>query len=129
MQELPDSYTIRTIDMPAAVGGTIAESPDGHINIYLNARLTRAGQEEALEHELEHWRNDDLHNDDDIETVEARASHRKPAAQLIRASSIPRPKPKPNRITAPVRVDTEDRRDWINDTFIKLPFFDSYGPS
>ena len=66
----PSSYTVRLIDLPVSVGGTIVESPDGHINIYINARLSQAEQRKALEHELDHYENDDLHNDKSIYAVE-----------------------------------------------------------
>lgn len=125
MQELPDSFTVRTIDMPTAVCGTIAESPDGHINIYINARLSHAGQIDALEHELEHWRNDDLNNeDDDIRTIEYRADHMEPTARLVRAKDIKPPKPKPNRITAPQRAYNAPQTDWQDDIYNKLPMHD-----
>lgn len=124
MREIPDDCTIRTINLPTAVGGTICESPDGHINIYLNARLTREGQEEALDHELEHYYNDDLHNDEDIETIERRADHQKPVAQLVLARDLPKAKPRPKRATTPAKVAPPPHTDWKDDIYLKLPFFE-----
>ena len=82
----PDDCTVRLIDMPVSVGGRISECPDGHIDIYINARHSEAGRRRDLAHELEHWRNDDLHNDLDIRAVEGR--HAKSLPPLIRASDL-----------------------------------------
>ena len=82
----PDDCTVRLIDMPVSVGGRISECPDGHIDIYINARHSEAGRRRDLEHELDHWRNDDLHNDLDIRAVESR--HVKPLPPLIRAVDL-----------------------------------------
>lgn len=101
---VPDDYTVRLIDMPTVVGGTINESLDGHINIYINARLSHDGQHKAFDHEIKHWQNDDFHNDDDIRVVEARASGKesrlKAIPKLMKARdllpkprSVPRPRP------------------------------------
>ena len=82
----PDDCTVRLIDMPVSVGGRISECPDGHIDIYINARHSEAGRRRDLEHELDHWRNDDLHNGLDIRTIEGRHAHQLPP--LIRASDL-----------------------------------------
>ena len=86
MTSWPDDCTVRLIDMPVSVGGRISECPDGHIDIYINARHSEAGRRRDLEHELDHWRNDDLHNDLDIRAVESR--HAKPLPPLIRAADL-----------------------------------------
>lgn len=96
MNQLPDDYTIRLVDLPVSVGGRVSETPDGHIDIYLNARYSRGGQLRAAEHEFDHWRNGDLHNGLDIREVEGRHARRLPP--LIRARDLvpqPAPKPKP----------------------------------
>ena len=94
MKQLPDDYTVRLIDLPTSVGGRISECPDGHIDIYINARHSHAGRLRAAEHEFEHWRNGDLHNGIDIREVEGRRARRLPP--LIRARDlVPRPAPKP----------------------------------
>lgn len=73
MISMPDDYTVRLVDMPVTQRGMISESPDGHINFYINARLSATGQMGAAYHEWKHWLNDDLNNSDDIKTVEQRA--------------------------------------------------------
>lgn len=75
MIPMPDSYTVRLIDLPVSQGGMISEDPDGHINVYINARLSSSGQNTAAWHEWEHWYNDDLNNDRDIR--EAKANRKK----------------------------------------------------
>ena len=73
---LPDSWRIRLIPLPAGVGEQIREYPDGHIDIFVNANWGADAQRDAVEHALEHWRNDDFHSDEDIRQVEARADRR-----------------------------------------------------
>ena len=60
MNELPDDYTIHLVDLNERVGGLITECPDGHVDVYINAKWGHNGQMDAAEHEFEHWRNDDL---------------------------------------------------------------------
>lgn len=99
---LPDDCTIRLVDMPVGVGGRISECPDGHVDIYINARLSEAGRRRAAEHELEHWREDDLHNGLDIRVVEGRHARKLP--KLMKASDLaPKPLPKPNTASVPRR--------------------------
>ena len=62
--------TVRIIDLPVTVRGLVAEDETGWPSIYLNARLSREMQREALRHELEHIADDDLHNTRPIEVVE-----------------------------------------------------------
>lgn len=96
---LPDDYTIRLIDLPISVGGRISECPDGHIDVYINARLSRDGQHRAADHEFDHWRNDDLHNDLDIRLVEGRDARKLPplfrARDLLPKAPEPQPEPAP----------------------------------
>ena len=102
----PDDCTVRLIDMPVSVGGRISECPDGHIDIYINARHSEAGRRRDLEHELGHWRNDDLHNDLDIRAVESR--HVKPLPPLIRASDLlPQSLPPFGKVAQPKAVTEE----------------------
>ena len=65
-------YTVRLVDLPCSVGGFITESPDGHLNIYINARRSYEAQLESFRHEYDHMINDDLNSDEDIQTVERR---------------------------------------------------------
>ena len=102
MKQLPDDYTIRLVDMPISVGGRISECPDGHIDVYINARLSQDGRLRAADHEFDHWRHDDLHNDLDIRQIEGRNAHRLP--MLFRASDL-LPKRKPAPAQKPTRPE------------------------
>ena len=73
------------MDSPDGSNGFVVYDDDDFANVYVNARLNKAGQHKAADHEMEHIINDDIHNDDDIKTIEARANNR--ATQL---KSIPR---------------------------------------
>ena len=78
-----DEYTVRMLDLPASVGGFITESPDGYVNIYINARHGDRGQRRAFLHELRHAENDDLHSAEDLAVIEARADGRDPRLRAI----------------------------------------------
>ncbi len=79
-----DDYTVRLVDdLPASVGGFISESPDGHINIYINARYGWNGQRRSLRHELRHAEHDDLHSTDPLAVIEARADGVDPRLKAI----------------------------------------------
>ena len=43
-----DEYTVRLLDLPEGVGGFVTESPDGFLNIYINARHSWHGQRRFL---------------------------------------------------------------------------------
>ena len=77
-------------DLPSSVPAFISESPDGHINIYLNSRLSRAKQREGLKHEIDHHERDDLHNGKDIRSIENRdrPEKKKDLPPLFRASDL-----------------------------------------
>lgn len=68
--------TVRLVDLPVTVRGLVAEDETGWPSIYLNARLSREMQREALRHELEHIAEDDLYSTRPIEAVERRAQKR-----------------------------------------------------
>lgn len=111
---IPDDCTVRLIDHDVSVQGMISEDIDGHVNIYVNARLSSAGQRKALKHELDHYENDDLHNDRSIQEVED--DHRLPP--LVRARDLKPPQPtKPRPLTS---RQTRALRNCINelDTFL-----------
>lgn len=88
-----DDYAVRLLDMPASVGGFIRESPDGFLNIYINARHSREGQRRSCRHELRHAEHDDLHSTEPLEVIEARAdgvdSRLKAIPHLLRARDLP----------------------------------------
>lgn len=115
MMDLPDSYTVRLVDLPVAQGGMISESPDGHINVYINARHAHDQQILDAEHEFDHWRNDDLHNDRSIQEVEAdRLGHSRRLPKMKRARDlIPR-----------VYKRANDADDWTNDVYLRMGHFD-----
>lgn len=72
-----DDYTVRLVDdLPASVGGFISESPDGHLNIYINARHGWKGQRRSLRHELRHADADDLRSSEPLAVIEARAAQK-----------------------------------------------------
>lgn len=115
MIPMPDSYTVRLVDMPVNQGGMISEDPDGHINVYINARLSDAGRHTAAAHEWEHWYNDDLHNDRDIREVEGRKARR--LKQLMRARDL-----MPRRPAPPADMD-----EWKDDIIHRLQDYRDMG--
>lgn len=68
-----DEYAVRVMDLPVSVGGFVTESPDGFLNIYINARHSWHGQRRSFRHELRHAEEDDLHSDEPLAIIEARA--------------------------------------------------------
>lgn len=89
-----DDYTVRLVDLPIESGGMVSMSPDGHYNIYINARMDRATQKKKLSHELKHIENDDFYNDDPIEIVESRASDSLSSIPtLVKARDLKKPSP------------------------------------
>ena len=100
-----DEYAVRLLDLPEGVGGFVTESPDGFLNIYINARHTSAKQKKTFRHEMTHGENDDLHSDEPLAVIEARADgadvRLKAIPHLMRARDLlpPPPKPEPPRLT------------------------------
>lgn len=100
-----DEYAVRVMDLPVSVGGFVTESPDGFLNIYINARHTSAKQRRSFDHELTHGENDDLHSQEPLAVIEARADgtdvRLKAIPHLMRARDLlpPPPKPEPPRLT------------------------------
>ncbi|MBR7189054.1 MAG: ImmA/IrrE family metallo-endopeptidase [Clostridia bacterium] len=98
-----NEYAVRLLDLPEGVGGFITESPDGFLNIYINARHPLDRQRRSLRHELRHAERDDLHSTEPLAIIEARAdglpAPLKAIPQLMRARDllpVPEPKPKSN---------------------------------
>lgn len=110
---LPDSYTVRLVDLPLYQGGMISESPDGHINVYINANLSATGQLNAALHEYQHWIDDDLNNNKDIEVVEGESdavSKNGKLPEMMRARDLmPR---------------FHEYRDWKDDVLLKLNYME-----
>ena len=100
-----DEYAVRLLDLPEGVGGFVTESPDGFLNIYINARHSWRGQRRSFRHELTHGENDDLHSQEPLAVIEARADgtdvRLKAIPHLMRARDLlpPPPKPEPPRLT------------------------------
>ena len=100
-----DEYAVRLMDLPEGVGGFVTESPDGFLNIYINARHSWHGQRRSFRHELRHAEEDDLHSDEPLAIIEARADgtdvRLKAIPHLMRARDLlpPPPKPEPPRLT------------------------------
>ena len=101
---VPDDTTVRLTDLPIECGGMVSLSPDGHYNIYINARLDHVTQQKKLQHEITHIINDDFNSPDPIEVIEARADGRsvihKTLPKLMKARDLipkqpPKAKPKP----------------------------------
>lgn len=82
--ELEGEYIIRVMDMPECLNGMVKYDEDDFANIYVNAKLNTRARQRAADHELTHIINDDIHNADDIRTVEARAD-----ARTAKLKSIP----------------------------------------
>ena len=86
-----DEFTVRLVDdLPASVGGFVTESPDGHLNIYINARHGWNGQRRSLRHELRHADADDLRSSEPLAVIEARADQK------------PSPSPLPSLLPSPM---------------------------
>lgn len=109
--ELEGEYTIRVMDMPLTSPGFVMYDDDDHANIYLNAHYNHESNEETADHEMTHIINDDIHNDDDIRTIESRAdgitANLKSIPHLIKASDLlppppskPKFKPSPRQLAA-----------------------------
>ena len=121
-KEMPDSYTVRLVQMPLNVEGAMCESPDGHVNIYINNKLSNASQKEALDHEFDHWRRDDLHSADDIRAIESRRPERH-LPPLVLARDLPPAKRRKRGRAAHVETvpPHDDLRD---DVYLRLPYYD-----
>ena len=70
---LEGEYIVRVTDMPDGSKGCVVYDSDDFANVYINARLNREQQAKEFWHEMRHIINDDIGNDDDIQTVEHRA--------------------------------------------------------
>lgn len=105
-----DDYAVRLLDLPEGVGGFINESPDGYLNIYINARHGHDRQLRSLRHELRHAEHDDLHSTESLDVIEDRADGMDPKLKaipkLVKARDlvpppepVPEPEPEPPRLT------------------------------
>ena len=62
-------------DMPSKVHEAVVPCISGY-TVYINSRLSRAGQEEAYLHALWHIEHNDFESEEDVQTIEARAHGR-----------------------------------------------------
>lgn len=69
---LNDDFCIRQIDLPCSVKALVALDENGFHNIFVNSRLSRETQCEAVKHELRHIYRNDFYNNIDIRDVEDR---------------------------------------------------------
>ena len=67
-----DDFFVRIVDLPTTIGGMVSPNDDGTFSIYINARLSTDQQRKALDHELDHIRNDDFYSSATIEECERR---------------------------------------------------------
>ena len=66
-------YCVYLVHLPDRIKGAVRLCTDGFYSIYINDSLTSEERKATLNHELNHIRNDDFYNDDDIRIVERRA--------------------------------------------------------
>lgn len=64
---------VRLVPLPAKVEGVTLPNDDGSFDIYINARLSPARQQETLEHELRHIRHEHFYLDMPIDRMERQA--------------------------------------------------------
>ena len=69
---MTDAY-IRLIPLPVKVEGVTLPNDDGSYDIYINARLSPAMQQETLEHELRHIRRGHFETDMPVSRMERQA--------------------------------------------------------
>ena len=121
-KEIPDSYTVRLVQLPLSVEGAMCESPDGHVNVYINDRLGHEAQVEALDHEFDHWRRDDLHSTENIRTIESRRPERH-LPPLVLARDLP-PAKRQKRGHAARMEAIQPHDDLRDDVYLRLPYYD-----
>lgn len=67
------TYFIREVKFPFEVKSVVTpNAEDDSFSIYINSRLSDDQKRKALEHELNHIKNDDFYNEKPIEEVEKR---------------------------------------------------------
>ena len=64
---------VRLVPLPVKVEGVTLPNDDGSFDIYINARLSPARQQETLEHELRHIRHEHFYLDMPIARMERQA--------------------------------------------------------
>ena len=103
---LPDNCSVNLRDdMPLTIRAMIVRSPDDYFNIYINAKLSHAGQFTSLKHELRHALRQDWDSDESIRVIEADTGRIRSSnvfALLKKAADLlpPPPEPEPQAETA-----------------------------
>ena len=112
--ELEGEYIIRVMDMPECLNGMVKYDENDFANIYVNAKLNAEARQKAADHELTHVINDDIHNSDPIEVIEARAdvqaTPRHRITPLFKASDLLPPSkslPPMGKVAAPSALTDE----------------------
>lgn len=87
----PD-YFVRMIDLPRTVNGVTLPNDDGSFDVFINSALPEEEQKEALEHEIEHIRQDHFYNDiksvAQIEAEAEKAPQPEPQRKMIVFNSL-----------------------------------------
>ena len=66
-------FVVREVPFPTCgVDGAIVSQPDGLACIYINANVCDTRKREALRHELEHLKHDDLYSEESASSIEGR---------------------------------------------------------
>ena len=63
-------YFVRIIPFPANCDGAVMLNDDGTYSVYINANTSVAMQYNALQHEINHIKNDDMYSDKSIIEIE-----------------------------------------------------------
>lgn len=129
LREHDGEYTIRVVDMPDGSKGLVLVDSEEHANVYVNAHLSHDEQKKAADHEMTHIINDDIHSDDDIDTIEARADGKaeplKQIPNLMRARDLlPKQEPAPPPAPAPEMTPRQRRALMDAMTALDRMFFD-----
>ena len=69
---MTDTY-IRLVPLPVKVEGVTLPNDDGSFDVYINSRLSPAKQQETLEHELRHIRQEHFYLDLPVGRMERQA--------------------------------------------------------
>ena len=64
---------VRLVPLPIKVEGVTLPNDDGSFDVYINSRLSPARQQETLEHELRHIRQEHFYLDLDVARMERQA--------------------------------------------------------
>lgn len=57
---MSDNIIVRLVSLPDKVYGFTTPSPDGYMNVYINAKMAQEQQEQVLDHEIGHIERDDF---------------------------------------------------------------------